>query len=240
MISNLDFHLDDGGLEAFPALPLTLKGPCDDDTGHLPDLDFLKALHTGDVEGPTSSSSDADGSSARASEATPGQQEYQYGCAVSSVHSSWHMAPQLVSVHADEAPASAPVMYGTQAQQHHQWHQQPAIWHSAFAGAVQQQQQPQQQTSKGELQAVFGLLAAGTAPPGTITWVCSDRLADTLYPLRSSCCAESKVTVSHSTIEKQRRDRINSLIDEVGICSCGTLSGWAVVGPAVGSLCRPC
>lgn len=152
---NLDFHLDDGGLDTFAQLPLTLKGPCEED--HLPDVDFLKAFeHTGDIEGPTSSSSDADGSSARASEATPGHQEYQFGqgypgCAVSSVHSSWNVAPQLVSMHADGAAVSAPVMYGMQAHQQQQWQQQPSTWHSAFgAGAIQQQQQ-QLQTCKGKV-----------------------------------------------------------------------------------------
>jgi hypothetical protein len=147
---NLDFHLDDGGLDTFAQLPLTLKGPCEED--HLPDVDFLKAFdHTGDIEGPTSSSSDADGSSARASETTPGHQEYQYGqgygCAVSSVHSSWNVAPQLVSMQADAAAASAPVMYGTQA--HQQW--QPSNWHSAFAGAGAMQQQQQLHISKGKM-----------------------------------------------------------------------------------------
>lgn len=152
---NLDFHLDDGGLDTFAQLPLTLKGPCEDD--HLPDVDFLKAFeHTGDIEGPTSSSSDAGGSSARASEATPGHQEYQYGqgypgCAVSSVHSSWNVAPQLLSMHADGAAVSAPVMYGMQAHQQQQWQQQPSTWHSAFAGAgAIQQQQQQLQICKGK------------------------------------------------------------------------------------------
>ncbi len=31
----------------------------------------------------------------------------------------------------------------------------------------------------------------------------------------SAMCAEPKQHISHSTVEKQRRDRINSLIDEV-------------------------
>lgn len=145
-MGHLDFHLDE---EVFAQLPLSLKGPPIMEDHHLPDVsgDFLKAFdHTGDIDNPTSSpsNSDADGSSARASEATPAPADTQQWTSVSSQSGSWHVAPQLLSVQADGAPVPAPVLYASSAQPG--WGAHAQVWHSAFAASA-----TQQQTSKGTL-----------------------------------------------------------------------------------------
>lgn len=146
----LDFHLDDGGL-VFAQLPLS--------DHHLPPADvsgaFLKAFdHTGDIDNPTSSPSDSDGSSARASEATPAAADLQQWTSVS--HSgSWAMAPQLLSVHTDGAAVPAPVLYGTSVQPQAQWGAPAqAAWRPAFQAST-----TQQQTSKGTIWSCDSLRA---------------------------------------------------------------------------------
>jgi hypothetical protein len=191
-----------------PSVMLKCDGDHTDDV-----LQFLQ--HGTADQGPTSSSSDVQSGSSGRDSATPGiASGTSAAVSQSATGASWlQMAPQMGAMQ----PASAPVMYsmGTQPQhlQHQQWHS-PAVWHSAFSSEA-----TTQQISKGGFE-LLGCAPLHCCRPAGPARNCRSRgqIVDIQSPCFPPLSADSKVTVSHSTIEKQRRDRINSLIDEVSLC----------------------